>query len=95
MMIKDKELLEMLGDPKTQRAGFTVLVSQYSETLYWKIRNIVLNHDDPDDILQNVFIKAWTNLQPFRVSHPCPPGSTASPSTNPWISSERRSSPRR
>ena len=42
-MIKDKELLEMLSDPKTQRAGFTVLVSQYSETLYWKIRNIVLN----------------------------------------------------
>ncbi len=65
-MIKDKELLEMLSDPKTQRAGFTVLVSQYSETLYWKIRNIVLNHDDADDILQNVFIKAWTNLATFQ-----------------------------
>ena len=57
-MINDKELLEMLSDPKTQRAGFAVLVSQYSETLYWKIRNIVLNHDDADDILQNVFIKS-------------------------------------
>lgn len=66
MMIKDKELLEMLSDPKTQRAGFAVLVSQYSETLYWKIRNIVLNHDDADDILQNVFIKAWTNLATFQ-----------------------------
>ena len=65
-MIKDKELLEMLSDPKTQRAGFAVLVSQYSETLYWKIRNIVLNHDDADDILQNVFIKAWTNLATFQ-----------------------------
>ena len=65
-MIRDKELLEMLSDPKTQRAGFAVLVSQYSETLYWKIRNIVLNHDDADDILQNVFIKAWTNLATFQ-----------------------------
>ena len=65
-MIKDKELLEMLSDPKTRRAGFAVLVSQYSETLYWKIRNIVLNHDDADDILQNVFIKAWTNLATFQ-----------------------------
>ena len=86
-MIKDKELLEMLSDPKTQRAGFTVLVSQYSETLYWKIRNIVLNHDDADDILP-----IWLL---FRESHPCPPGSTASPLTKPWISSERRNRLRR
>ena len=61
-MINDKELLEMLSDPKTQRAGFAVLVSQYSETLYWKIRNIVLNHDDADDILQNVFMDQSGNL---------------------------------
>ena len=33
-MIKDKELLSMLREPKTQRAGFSVLVSQYSESLY-------------------------------------------------------------
>ena len=61
-MINDKELLAMIRDPKTQREGFAVLVSQYSEPLYWKVRHIVLDHDDADDVLQNAFVKAWTNL---------------------------------
>lgn len=64
-MIKDKELLSMLREPKTQRAGFSVLVSQYSESLYWKVRRIVIDHDDANDVLQNAFIKAWSNLDTF------------------------------
>lgn len=65
-MIKDKELLELLRNPLTQREGFAVLVKQYSEALYWKIRRIVLDHDDADDVLQNTFLKAWTNLSTFQ-----------------------------
>ena len=65
-MINDKELLAMIRDPKTQREGFAVLVSQYSEPLYWKVRHIVLDHDDADDVLQNAFVKAWTNLDSFQ-----------------------------
>lgn len=48
------------------RDSFSDIVAQYSEPLYWKIRHIVLNHEDADDILQNVFIKAWTNLDDFK-----------------------------
>lgn len=48
------------------RATFADIVNQYSEPLYWKIRHIVLNHDDANDVLQNVFIKAWTNLDDFQ-----------------------------
>lgn len=48
------------------RQSFSQIVAQYSEPLYWKIRQIVFNHDDADDILQNVFIKAWTNLDDFK-----------------------------
>ena len=65
-MINDKELLAMIRDSKTQREGFAVLVSQYSEPLYWKVRHIVLDHDDADDVLQNAFVKAWTNLDSFQ-----------------------------
>lgn len=65
-MIKDKELLSMLREPKTQRAGFSVLVRQYSESLYWKVRRIVIDHDDANDVLQNAFIKAWSNLDTFQ-----------------------------
>lgn len=42
-----------------------MIVDQYGEPLYWKIRRIVLTHDDADDVLQNTFLKAWKNLPTF------------------------------
>lgn len=42
-----------------------MIVNQYSRPLYWKIRGIVLTHDDADDVLQNTFLKAWKNLPSF------------------------------
>lgn len=61
----DNELLHQLKDPVRQRNAFRYLVEQYSETLYWRIRHFVIDHDDADDVLQNTFIKAWTNLESF------------------------------
>lgn len=66
MTYDEKKILLQLSDPKTQRQAFTLVVKQYSEQLYWKIRHIVLTHEDADDILQNTFIKAWTNLDEFQ-----------------------------
>lgn len=43
-----------------------MLVEKYSEPLYWKIRRMVLSHDDADDVLQNVFIKAWNSMDDFQ-----------------------------
>ena len=66
MILSDRELVEMLREPRTRREGFAVLVKQYSEKLYWKVRRIVLSHEDANDVLQNVFIKVWNNLQNFQ-----------------------------
>lgn len=65
MHISDQSLLALLTDAKTQRKGFSMLVSQYSEPLYRQIRRIVYSHDDANDILQNTFIKAWQGLSSF------------------------------
>ncbi len=67
-MQKDDEnvLLEKLKNPTTANEAFSRLVSQYSEQLYWQIRKIVLSHDDANDVLQNTFIKIWTNIDSFR-----------------------------
>jgi RNA polymerase sigma-70 factor (ECF subfamily) len=62
----EEQLLEELRDPQTSRKGFARLVSEYSERLYWQIRRMVLSHDDANDILQDVFVKAWMNLENFR-----------------------------
>ena len=56
----------MLQDPSTQRKAFERIVKAYSEQLYWQIRRMVVSHDDANDLLQNTFIKAWTNLDYFR-----------------------------
>ncbi len=65
-MIKDTELIDMLREPRTQREGFAALVKQYSEPLYWKVRHIVLTHEDANDVLQNAFLKAWSSLHTFQ-----------------------------
>lgn len=56
----------MLTDTKQQREAFSMAVELYSEQLYWKIRRMVLSHDDANDVLQNTFIKAWNKLSSFQ-----------------------------
>lgn len=63
---KEELILEKLRNPSTQKDGFANLVSEYSERIYWQIRKMVLSHDDANDILQDVFIKAWLNIDNFR-----------------------------
>lgn len=65
MTTDENSLQRRLADPKLCRAAFAEVVNTYSEQLYWKVRRMVLNHDDANDILQNVFIKAWNNLGEF------------------------------
>lgn len=55
----------LLASPEGRRKVFPMIVNQYSRPLYWKIRGIVLTHDDADDVLQNTFLKAWKNLPSF------------------------------
>ena len=66
MAYDEKKIVAQLSDSKTQRQAFECIVRQYGEALYWKIRRIVLVHEDADDVLQNTFVKAWLNLQDFR-----------------------------
>ena len=62
----EREVLALLQDEKTQRRGFEMIVAQYSEQLYWQIRRMVYSLEDANDLLQIIFIKAWTNIDYFR-----------------------------
>lgn len=65
----EKSILSRLsGDEASRRRAFEEIVRANSETLYWHIRQIVLNHDDSNDILQNTFIKAWNNIDTFQAN---------------------------
>ena len=58
-------VLELIH-PKTQNEAFRKLLQLYQKPLYNHIREMVLNHDDADDVLQNTFIKVFANLKNFK-----------------------------
>jgi len=66
MQIEDRELLQQFRQPETKESAFTAIIKKYQEKLYWHIRRMVIDHDDANDVLQNVFIKVWNGLGNFR-----------------------------
>lgn len=62
----DKELLEKFQDEGSRHYAFNLLVQKYQQRLYWQVRRILLDHEDANDVIQNVFIKVWNNLGQFR-----------------------------
>jgi RNA polymerase sigma-70 factor (ECF subfamily) len=62
--VLEKQITDLIAQNDFEKA-FGLVMSGYKERLYWHIRNMVLNHDDTDDILQNTFIKIWKNLSKF------------------------------
>ena len=65
MQEADKDTPKGFANDKEKRQGFEQIVRQYSEKLYWTVRRIVINHDDANDVLQNVFIKVWKSIGDF------------------------------
>jgi RNA polymerase sigma factor (sigma-70 family) len=66
MFLDDKDLLHQFKQPSEKERAFTAIIKKYQEKLYWHIRRIVVDHDDANDILQNMFIKVWNSLDNFR-----------------------------
>lgn len=64
--LEEQEFIQNLLNPTTQNAAFQKLLSDYQRPLYSHIRNIVLNHDDADDVLQNTFVKVFQHLKNFK-----------------------------
>lgn len=65
-MTDEAKFITELLDPKTQNEAFRKLVREYQRPLYAHIRNMVLNHDDADDVLQNTLVKVFQNLKNFK-----------------------------
>jgi RNA polymerase sigma factor (sigma-70 family) len=65
-VLNDTELLIQFRDPVTKEKAYTSIIKKYQEKLYWHIRRMVVDHDDANDVLQNVFIRVWKGLENFR-----------------------------
>lgn len=63
---QDQDILNMLKANSNSEKAFRMILSRYQEKMYWHIRRIVIDHDDANDVCQNVFIKVWRKLDTFR-----------------------------
>jgi RNA polymerase sigma factor (sigma-70 family) len=62
----DLEIVKLYRTKGQEESAFKALLASYQERLYWHIRRLIVDHDDTDDVLQNVFIKVWKALPEFR-----------------------------
>ncbi len=64
--MEEKDLVAKLKNPDTRNYGFNLLVREYQKRLYALVRKMVIDHDDSDDLLQEIFIKVYRNIDKFR-----------------------------
>ncbi len=62
----DNELIELFTNADKKHYAFNLLVRKHQEKIYYFVRRMVVDHNDADDVVQNVFIKVWNNLDSFR-----------------------------
>ena len=63
--MRDEQIISMYDSGEHEKA-FNGIVDAYSERLYWHIRRFLYNHEDADDLLQEIFMKIWAALPSFR-----------------------------
>ena len=66
MLVEDKDLLQLFKTEGQKEKAFTAIIKKYQEKLYWHARRLIIDHDDTNDVLQNMFIKVWNGLESFR-----------------------------
>lgn len=59
-------LVQRLKEKSSSEAAFKELVTLYKERLYWHVRNMVKDHEDAHDVLQNTFLKIYRNIAQFK-----------------------------
>ena len=64
--VEDEEILSKFREDGTRNEAFNLLLKKYQQKIYWHVRRMVIDHDDADDLVQDVFIKVWKNLPGFR-----------------------------
>ncbi len=62
-MEDDKILKKIKEDPQM---GYGLLLDAFQKPLYFYVRKTVFSHDDANDIMQNVWIKVFQNIEGFR-----------------------------
>ncbi len=63
---EDQELLDLFKVTESRNWAFNLLVRKYSERVYRHCRKMVIDHEDANDLVQEIFIKVYNSLDDFR-----------------------------
>lgn len=61
-MLVDKDdtaLLTLFQNKATRNDGFKGILNKYSHQIYYFLRKMGLEHEDTDELVQDIFIKFW------------------------------------
>jgi len=64
-LVNEISILESIKNPATKRSGFDTLVKTYQQKVYWLVRKMVIDHDESNDLTQDIFIKVWFSIDAF------------------------------
>jgi len=53
-------------DHKNFESDFKLLVQTHHQKIYWQVRRMVYDHDDANDVVQDIFIKIFQNFENFK-----------------------------
>ena len=62
--LSDKELVEQFRSGR--ESAFNEIVRRYREKVYWVARRMMGSHEEADDVVQEVFVRAYEHLAGFR-----------------------------
>lgn len=62
----ETEILNLLSKPSTKEKGFNLLMKTFQKQMYWQIKELTKNHEDTNDVLQNVMVKVWRYVDNFK-----------------------------
>ena len=63
---EEKELIQKLKNSRSKDNAFRELVNLSKKNLYFQIRRLLLDHEDANDVLQNVYIKIYRSIKKFK-----------------------------
>jgi len=64
--LQDKRILQLINNSDNKELGFELLVKKYTTKVYWVVKRMVIINEDTEDLLQEIFLKIWKNIDKFK-----------------------------
>jgi RNA polymerase sigma-70 factor (ECF subfamily) len=61
----EENILKLIKKTSTRERGYSLLIAKYSQTVYWQVRRMLFSHEEADDVVQEIFIKVFENIESF------------------------------